>query len=236
MNTQGPFGATPQPPDASLLTNLLQFKISRFAPPPAYYTTLPCAPQLYHSPLMQFPQLLYVDNQATHPLPNPHLPTTILSPPDLSAPRNVADASPIVVVPRVPLPMSESSDSIELPRKSGKRIHKQSKDIYKCTKCERTYLSYPALYTHVKLKHPIIQEQNVAGKTNRGRPRKTVNEKRILFRSLRMRKYQRGLKLRIKRAGLQSRCMDSKMRLILCTKLRTNMDVSTKNIRSMWSL
>jgi hypothetical protein len=37
--------------------------------------------------------------------------------------------------------------------KVDERIHKPDQGVYKCTQCERTYLSYPALYTHTKIKH-----------------------------------------------------------------------------------
>jgi hypothetical protein len=55
-----------------------------------------------------------------------------------------------------------------------KLSHKKEDGVYKCKKCERAYLSYPALYTHNKLKHPTPQ-LNTSGKiTNRGRPKKNV--------------------------------------------------------------
>ena len=62
-------------------------------------------------------------------------------------------------------------------KKSGdKRLHKPEKGVYKCKQCERTYLSYPALYTHCKIKHPIARSaKGLAKPSNRGRPRKTVS-------------------------------------------------------------
>ena len=47
--------------------------------------------------------------------------------------------------------------------------------VYKCSKCDKSYLSYPALYTHTKLKH--IQTGETPSITNgrmRGRPRKAL--------------------------------------------------------------
>ena len=53
------------------------------------------------------------------------------------------------------------------------RYEKDGRD-YKCQVCERTYLSYPAMYAHMKNKHavdPQQQNQTAAGKS-RGRPKK----------------------------------------------------------------
>jgi len=66
-----------------------------------------------------------------------------------------------------------------------KEEHKTTKDkgnrksedarTYKCNKCTRTYLSYPALYTHTKLKHMYIGENaSITNGRMRGRPRKLL--------------------------------------------------------------
>jgi hypothetical protein len=54
-----------------------------------------------------------------------------------------------------------------------KKRHKN--DLYHCKKCDKTYLSYPALYTHNKLKHLRAEESQacINGRT-RGRPRKVT--------------------------------------------------------------
>ena len=52
---------------------------------------------------------------------------------------------------------------------------KEKGRVYKCTKCDKNYLSYPALYTHTKLKH--LQRGDTPSITNgrmRGRPRKNT--------------------------------------------------------------
>jgi len=60
-------------------------------------------------------------------------------------------------------------------KKNDKQMHKHEHGIYKCSKCERTYLSYPALYTHIKIKHPQPKTSASSTKsTNRGRPKKSV--------------------------------------------------------------
>lgn len=47
--------------------------------------------------------------------------------------------------------------------------------IYKCNKCSRSYLSYPALYTHTKLKHMYTGENaSITNGRMRGRPRKLL--------------------------------------------------------------
>jgi hypothetical protein len=66
----------------------------------------------------------------------------------------------------------ENAKEIEpvMPKKIRKRTTKKESDIrnYKCTYCEKSYLSYPALYTHCKQKH---NTNNHSGR-GRGRPKK----------------------------------------------------------------
>jgi len=59
----------------------------------------------------------------------------------------------------------------------GKRRSKNDNEgrVYKCSHCDKTYLSYPALYTHNKTKHPNINQAIVPSR-GRGRPRKTMQE------------------------------------------------------------
>lgn len=58
--------------------------------------------------------------------------------------------------------------------KKRKRATKKESDVrnYKCDQCDKSYLSYPALYTHCKQKH---NTNNHSGR-NRGRPKKETNE------------------------------------------------------------
>ena len=58
-----------------------------------------------------------------------------------------------------------------------KKGHRRSKNdtegrTYKCKLCGKSYLSYPALYTHSKQKHNTC---NTSGR-GRGRPKKETNE------------------------------------------------------------
>lgn len=78
---------------------------------------------------------------------------------------------------QVPLPsLANSPPSASNNNKSEteKLSHKKENGVYRCNKCERTYLSYPALYTHNKLKHPSNQPNPTTKSTNRGRPKKNV--------------------------------------------------------------
>ena len=65
----------------------------------------------------------------------------------------------------IPLPLlNDSSDE------DNRKNHRRSKNdnegrTYKCETCGKAYLSYPALYTHIKTKH------DVGGKGNKGRGR-----------------------------------------------------------------
>ena len=58
--------------------------------------------------------------------------------------------------------------------KKRKRATKKESDVrnFKCPQCDKSYLSYPALYTHCKQKH---NTNNHSGR-NRGRPKKDPNE------------------------------------------------------------
>lgn len=47
---------------------------------------------------------------------------------------------------------------------------------FKCDRCEKTYLSYPALYTHYKLKHSQGEKPNLPSQTGRGRGRPRKNK------------------------------------------------------------
>ena len=71
----------------------------------------------------------------------------------------------------------ENSKEVEPPKKIRKRTTKKESDIrnYKCSFCDKSYLSYPALYTHCKQKH---NTNNHSGR-GRGRPKKDQSEQNI---------------------------------------------------------
>ena len=71
----------------------------------------------------------------------------------------------------------ENSKEVEPPKKIRKRATKKESDIrnYKCSFCDKSYLSYPALYTHCKQKH---NTNNHSGR-GRGRPKKDQSEQNI---------------------------------------------------------
>jgi hypothetical protein len=67
----------------------------------------------------------------------------------------------------------------------GKSKRRSKNDVdgrdFKCKYCDKTYLSYPALYTHMKQKHSKgpdgeVRTPPTSGR-GRGRPRKNVNIK-----------------------------------------------------------
>ena len=60
--------------------------------------------------------------------------------------------------------------------KSGKkrRRGKEGERVFKCNHCEKTYLSYPALYTHIKTKHADKQHDHINNGRGRGRPKKPL--------------------------------------------------------------
>ncbi len=92
-------------------------------------------------------------------------------PPMMSTPQPVQPSS----IPPVSIPQQSPV------RENGGRSSRKAREdpdagrLYKCSKCDKTYLSYPALYTHTKLKH--LQPGETPSITNgrmRGRPRKNL--------------------------------------------------------------
>ncbi|MDR3737354.1 MAG: hypothetical protein P4L10_17750 [Acidobacteriaceae bacterium] len=73
-------------------------------------------------------------------------------------------------------PAPAPADYQQPPRVKGKRRSKNETEgrNYKCNQCERTYLSYPALYTHIKTKHSSQGETPLTSGRGRGRPKKNV--------------------------------------------------------------
>lgn len=71
---------------------------------------------------------------------------------------------------------NNSNCKIKDSSKNGKDRNNRKPDdarTYKCNKCSRSYLSYPALYTHTKLKHMYMGENSsITNGRMRGRPRK----------------------------------------------------------------
>ena len=63
----------------------------------------------------------------------------------------------------------EKSTSKIIKRRSKSEIEGRT---FSCEQCQKKYLSYPALYTHKKLKHEKNNEQN----RKKGRPKKNQNE------------------------------------------------------------
>lgn len=72
---------------------------------------------------------------------------------------------------------SAELDLSNMKKEKGKRRSKNDQEgrNYKCPHCIRTYLSYPALYTHIKTKHSLPGEApSLTNGRGRGRPKKNV--------------------------------------------------------------
>lgn len=106
----------------------------------------------------------------------PPLPTVAVRPLSPAVQRLPSAAAVPVNVPAETVPKQQVSSAPNVvPADEGKISHKKENGVYRCHKCERTYLSYPALYTHNKLKHPTPQLSPHVKTTNRGRPKKNVH-------------------------------------------------------------
>jgi len=58
------------------------------------------------------------------------------------------------------------------PKGKRRSKHEQEGRNYKCHHCDKTYLSYPALYIHNKNKHKNTNEPITENGRGRGRPKK----------------------------------------------------------------
>jgi len=97
------------------------------------------------------------------PIRNPYLPQP-------APPMQYAPAPPMV-------PNAAAQSKIKGKRRSKNETEGRN---YKCNQCDRTYLSYPALYTHIKTKHSSQGEAPLTSGRGRGRPKKNLaKEERI---------------------------------------------------------
>ncbi len=164
------------PPQMAYMPNLTQYypapqQVATFA-----FYPVPLSSQM--CPLPSLPQELMVRPSAGQPgLP----PLSPLSAARFQQQQMIPAMRPTMQVPvsapaQIPSPAPPSpSPEPSIKKSDNKQSHKRDHGVYKCTKCERTYLSYPALYTHMKIKHPQPKSANPAAKTtNRGRPKKNV--------------------------------------------------------------
>eukprot|EP01022_Parablepharisma_sp_SALTPOND_P013627 TRINITY_DN182_c0_g2_i1.p1 TRINITY_DN182_c0_g2~~TRINITY_DN182_c0_g2_i1.p1 ORF type:complete len:427 (+),score=53.64 TRINITY_DN182_c0_g2_i1:1754-3034(+) len=84
--------------------------------------------------------------------------------------------------PQMSYPPAAPGNMPQSTKIKGKRRSKNETEgrNYKCNQCERTYLSYPALYTHIKTKHSTQGEAPMTSGRGRGRPKKNLaKEERI---------------------------------------------------------
>ena len=83
--------------------------------------------------------------------------------------------------PQVPYPTTPQQNSSTIKIKGKRRSKNETEGRnYKCSQCERTYLSYPALYTHIKTKHSVQGEAPMTSGRGRGRPKKSLTrEQRV---------------------------------------------------------
>jgi len=104
----------------------------------------------------------------------PQIPGGPINPP--SQPRMIS----YIESPQSQIPYASISQSNggQEEKNKGKRRSKNEtigRD-YKCTQCDKMYLSYPALYTHIKTKHSAHGDAPITSVRGRGRPRKNVNK------------------------------------------------------------
>ena len=127
---------------------------------PLGYMPLPYDPNMLQPSPMMFPG-------TSHTMPFMLPPANPLPMPD-AQPQSAPQAPPI---------SEESKNATQGKKEKPKETPKEDFQgrLYKCCKCDKSYLSYPALYTHTKLKH--LQPGESPSITNgrmRGRPRKNI--------------------------------------------------------------
>ncbi len=99
-------------------------------------------------------------------------------PPGMSlVPSSQMAVNPYMDQPQAQYPIPSQSE-VPAAKTKGKRRSKNETEgrTHKCTQCDRTYLSYPALYTHIKTKHSKEGEAPLLSGRGRGRPKKNVCE------------------------------------------------------------
>ncbi len=158
MSLQHPGDPASKSPNLSLFPGVFRIQTDSLMP---YYSAMAYIPQIYRPPVLAIPQYLLVESPAASPL---------------SALSRVLNSAELAPPPSLPQQLPPASVCDETTAKTPRRppVRKTGRDVYKCNKCERTYLSYPALYTHIKLKHPSLKQSQNQTRSNRGRPRKNV--------------------------------------------------------------
>jgi hypothetical protein len=132
----------------------------------------------FNPPYMQTMMHCDYSGDLNHYMPPnyPHIPSAPINPP--SQPR--IPIAPYMKPPQSTMPYASTpqSNGTQAEKAKGKRRSKNEtvgRD-YKCAQCDKTYLSYPALYTHIKTKHSNHGDTPITSARGRGRPRKNVNK------------------------------------------------------------
>ena len=105
--------------------------------------------------------------------------------------------NPYTNQPQVPCPTMAQQNSLTMKAKTKRRPKNETEGrIYRCSKCDRAYLSYPALYAHNKSKHSAQSEALMTHNRACTLPKKALTKKqRIDARSIhyfRTEKYKGG--------------------------------------------
>lgn len=108
-----------------------------------------------------------------HQIPAPQIPSMTMNSSSLPRVPYVEQPQPQLSYQPVPQP-----STVQPTKQKGKRRSKNETEgrDYKCSQCEKTYLSYPALYTHIKTKHSNKGDTPITSVRGRGRPKKNTNK------------------------------------------------------------
>ena len=170
-----PLQISPQPPLASFQPNIIEaeslplevLQMQQQVIPQQLPSVMPSAlssvinPQIIQPQVMPQAMSAQAEPQTITQSADTKLPPLHISLPSASPSNNLVSS---------PSPSNAESTT----KKTDKLSHKKENGVYRCHKCERTYLSYPALYTHNKIKHPPSQGGSTSKLSNRGRPKKNV--------------------------------------------------------------
>ncbi len=185
MSAQRPYETPPRPPESAFYPRMVQFQVTRVPQGMACYPG--AIPRFIGPPIPEMLPYYYMNLFPPVQVP-PSLPPSYSVPgPDINLPGAISEPS-IGSIPAsnpmlLPPPVSSALESSESLKKGSKHGHKTAGGIYKCNQCERTYLSYPALYTHIKLKHPTLSHMSpLEEERRRGRPKKPMfkDEKELI--------------------------------------------------------
>ncbi len=168
-NQQHAFAASSQYGQPMSPYNMMQANPQMMYQPADYYNILSSYPGIFpiNAPLSASQSMMYAAPSRLMSVSQPVPAQNIM--------QSQPAAQPAQWAPAATEPEGEEERKEGAEKKESSKRKTADGRVYKCTKCDKSYLSYPALYTHTKLKHLHSGESpSITNGRTRGRPRKVV--------------------------------------------------------------